>query len=255
MVDEPDGKNEKPNPDQPQSRIRLEGNLTLVYQHESEKNGAKSADPKTTSGDVSTAHKIWEWIVSSSFWTALATAVIAGFTVALYCVSTRQWKTMDRQLRDSEIAQAASLSIKGLQIADFPKSPRIVFDLKNAGPTRADRVTLMIGNGTVDPAQELRFFCGPLAETGLGTIQPNANGFSISQSDQRHFEEPIGGMLFDPEMQKHLPRGTEERALADILGGKSDLYVNVVASYRDLFGNALSTADCVVYKSGHFSPC
>jgi hypothetical protein len=35
--------------------------------------------------------KAWTVLSSSSFWTALATIVIAGFTIALYCVSTRQW--------------------------------------------------------------------------------------------------------------------------------------------------------------------
>jgi hypothetical protein len=78
--------------------------------------------------------------------TSLATVFIAILTFFLVQTSSEQWQTMARQLKDSEAAQAASLSIQGLHIENFPKNPRVVYDVKNAGATRADRITPMIAS-------------------------------------------------------------------------------------------------------------
>ena len=191
-------------------------------------------------------------LTSSDFWTAASTIVIAVFTVELYCVSNRQWQTMQRQLRDSEVAQTASLSIQGLHIENFPQNLRVVFDVTNAGPTRADRITLAIGGGSISPTDELDFFCGKLTQGGLGGAAPNINGFSLSQGDHRHFDEEMGGPLFDPAVRKWrepIP------VIGDVLSGKSSVYIDVFASYLDVFGNIASTADCVVFTKGRFVPC
>lgn len=210
------------------------------------------------------------WIESAS---ALATVGIACLTIAYVHYSSKQWQaaersanavrdqfnTMQRQMRDYEAGEAASIAIKHFAVTNFPDEATVVFDVVNEGRTRADLIVPAIGAGRIPPKDESKFFG---QEHALGMIQPNINGFSLSPSDPaRHISwRVILPGLYMPEGMKLPPavakvnQPTKEQL---VKGDPVTVYVTVYVGYLDIFGNARQTSDCLVWNPQPklFEPC
>jgi hypothetical protein len=180
-------------------------------------------------------------LISSNFWTAAATVVIALFTVELYCVSSSQWKTMQQQLNDSEAVQAASVEIQNFRSEGTLTDGAISFDLKNMGQTRADEVVNTTFNGGYDPRKEV----SSAKVVQSVEAEPNVNGYSIApDAPARHVSLPLKWIV-------------PQNAVAKVQSGELGWKFGVSIAYRDVFGRVHHTTDCLAYnvKAGFFMPC
>lgn len=194
---------------------------------------------------------------SGSF-SALASLFIVVLTYFYVSYSGAQWRTMQRQMSDSEAIEAASIAIKDLAIKDFPDKAEVVFDLVNEGRTRGDLIGPGIYVGRISPKEESRTFG---QEHVFGMIKPSINGFSLSPSDPpRHISWRLLGLYapfpkewnLPPAVLKDIP--TKEQL---VKGDPVTLYVTVEVGYLDIFGNARQTLDCLVWnpRIKLFEPC
>lgn len=153
--------------------------------------------------------------------TAIATAVMAFTTICYTAVSCQQWKTMDRQLTDSENAQSAQLVIedfKGTFVVTSADQYQInsTFDVRNAGPTAANEIGFV--NSSCPPPR----------------ISPFASGQSLGPGVIHPFPGPgVGGQISGLKKE----------------GNGYFTSFCFAISYRDIFGRPHLTPDCIVYKS------
>lgn len=188
--------------------------------------------------------------------TSRATWVSAFFTLAVVvvgvfqsCTIQNQLNVMQRQMDDAEIQEAASISIKNFAIEGFPDNPQIVFQLLNAGRTRADQIGPVVNSGTIETKDELDFFIKP----GLGINRPNINGFSLNPSEQKAFSYPINLFPFEVfTRDKSIPPDVLKliQTRDDIVnGGQWTLYVRIMVPYLDVFKKQHQTSDCLIYRA------
>jgi hypothetical protein len=181
-------------------------------------------------------------------------AVFAYTSVAAWqaWLTRRQLSVMQRQLNDSEIQEAASLTIRNFVIEGFPDSTVASFDIVNSGRTRGDQVTM-------DPVYVW------MPATGLGKwlldehafggrINSSELGFSIEPSEApRHFRIPIqttdAFKEFPPEARARLP------SKDDIISGRFASIVYIWGTYQDVFGKTHHVVDCLVYTGAVFQTC
>ena len=91
-------------------------------------------------------------LVQATQRSASATKIIAFAAVATLfaaivqgVIFNRQLGVMQRQLNDSEVMEAASITLRNLSISGFPDNPVLSLDVNNSGRTRADQVTVISG--------------------------------------------------------------------------------------------------------------
>ena len=106
MVEQPPRDDEK-NQSNKRLDVRVEGTVHLSGEPISKQSAQETNRNQPNTEDMrpwwkKTGSYLFLLLTSSSFWTAIATLVIAAFTVELYCVSNRQWQTMQKQLEISE---------------------------------------------------------------------------------------------------------------------------------------------------------
>ena len=182
-----------------------------------------------------------EILSSSGFWTALATVVIAAFTVELTCVSNRQWQTAQRQLDDSENAQAANLVVE-----DFNVTYKVEPTMGNGGTFDYDgSFTVRNAGGTVATELNIR------RDTGTGRDQAGPTDYDYPPAPV-----PSGAGLAPDKTRTYKISGGSGPA-DKIMNGKAFFNIEVAVSYRDIFNRAHITADCLLFSadSHTFSPC
>jgi hypothetical protein len=169
----------------------------------------------------------------------LATIVIAWFTVELYFVSNRQWRTMQRQMTDFEAVQRAHLVIlepfsvnkgsphgQGWWLTDIP------FQVKNVGQSVANEIGIsFVGTCADDP----RLASGPAPPIDI-LAQPNPSGGSIAVGDTRPYE---AHSLLTQYCIDGLSKGT------------AYAWIQIAISYRDVFGIPQVIADSSCYVPQH----
>jgi hypothetical protein len=173
--------------------------------------------------------------------------------VVYTCVTHQQLNVMQRTLDDSEIQEAASITITNLTAAGFPDNIVISYDIENHGRTRADQVMVVLASGSMRPEEEFKIFTG---EFGVGFISPNVNGLSIDPSDPpRHISVSFGSLPLipqgiPPEISAKLPRKE------DFVSGRFEVYFAVLGAYLDVFRKVHHVTDCIIFHSGNgFEPC
>ena len=159
--------------------------------------------------------------------------------------------TAQRQLKDAEIQEAASITIRNLTVNGFPENTVVSYDVLNTGRTRANQVTIDPGNMTFPAREEMSV----LTHSFGGRTTPSELGITIDPSDPpRHFTVPFGAVPqypdMPPEERKKLP------SKEDIKSGRAATAFYVIGTYSDVFGNKQHVADCVIFHGGAgFKPC
>jgi hypothetical protein len=169
---------------------------------------------------------LWAAVIITSVY-----AVFSGF----------QWFTMRQQLTDSEAVQAAAVEIQNLRTDGTLTDGTISFDKKNTDQTRADDTINTFFNGRYDPHKEFSF-----ANMVHGTeLEPSINGYSIApDAPARHISFPLSSIV-NPSIA------------AKLRIGELGWYFGVSIAYRDVFGRAHHTTECLAYnvKADFFLPC
>lgn len=168
--------------------------------------------------------------------TALATVAIVVLTCYYVKYAKKQWETMQRQLEDSEILDAAKLTVADFtpQIDDLGNGMADISGdivVKNVGPTVAQQINEArgIGDSRVPPA--------PL--TNLKPI-PAENGPWIGPGDTRKFHVEFREVDWN-----------------GVQNGTWYLSIFEAFSYRDVFGKVEVVPACFMYfrRSKQFGPC
>jgi hypothetical protein len=191
--------------------------------------------------------KVRAVLINSAFWTALATVVIAGFTVALYYVSKHQWQTMQNTL-DYQVEQTrARLAITNVAVHDFPSKPYLTFCLENGGHTMADqiRLSLMRSAGAVGGQEP---FGPPNQEAPPGLHLQLTVGAVREGVQDCHYVMPVSQF------------NNEKPTFDEIAAGvpHTGLWIEVFAEYEDTATKKIDTAtNCVCWESWfkQFMPC
>jgi len=167
---------------------------------------------------------------------------VAGFFAVVAYTSVAAWQAsltgdqltvMQRQLDDSEILEAASVTIKNITVQGFPNNTIISFDISNDGRSRADQFANMVFPAAVPKKSDP----GALRKYPPAFLPPNTSGISINPSDpDRHFvysQPPL------PHIDDAWP------------------YFVIVASYLDVFRKPHHLFDCVILYDVRvgFQPC
>ena len=192
--------------------------------------------------------------------TAYATIAIAAFTAAIlvlgyfqYRVTNGQLVVIQRQLDDSEIQEAASITLRNFGVNGFPDQPVISVDVVNVGRTRADQVTVDAGAYWVRGHDVLALLNQVSSQFGGRTI-PNEFGFSIEPNETPHnIVLPIQP-LPPPGMPKEAKLPTRE----EFVSGDVTTVLYVIGSYRDVFKNIHRVVDCGAHfpaSKGAFISC
>jgi len=166
------------------------------------------------------------------------------------------WQSINlqRQVRDNELQQAASVSVENLTVSGFPDRPVVSFDLKNAGPTRAENVTADPAYLWTSPAGVMQLF-----DKGFGGRSLSSDlGFSIGPSEVRHMTTQMRTAIpsDDPNF-KNMPstKTFHVPTRDDILSGKMVSVYAVTVTYKDIWGNVQHVSDCIVYNGSGFAAC
>ena len=192
-----------------------------------------------------------------AFWTKITgigtiIAAVSGTVAAGFFA----WQslTLQKQVHDNELQQAASISIENFGISGFPDHPVLTFDLKNTGPTRAEYVTADPEDVWTPPIGLMQ-----LLDHGLGgRTQPSNLGFTVGPSETRHMTAPMGTAIPN-EMEgfKNIP-AKDRVNLANrdaIMSGRMLTIFAVWVTYRDIWGHTLHVSDCIVHTATGFSTC
>ena len=165
----------------------------------------KSSGPANQTGDNPSVNKRpWRWFLRkikawdpySAFITAVATAVIAAFTISLYCVSHRQWKTMEQQLETAERGWVGITDItvtKGYIRDTKPKTVEIngTLTVRNFGP-RPILHSVTLSTLSTDP--DLEKTCATVDK-----VCDSAWIFATAQAPKNvglSFKRPVGVVIF-----------------------------------------------------------
>lgn len=170
-------------------------------------------------------------------------------------IADQQSTHLKRQLDDFEAVEAAAISIQKFSIKGIQHA-RIEFELVNSGPTEATEIQLING-GAGGPIGPIRGPIGPGEYEGIG-IGPSKAGFSMAAGERRSFAfeadffPPLPKEIKIPPIVRRF-RPAPER----IKRGLQAFYLEIAVAYRDKFGKAHSTSDCLAYnpKSRRYEPC
>jgi hypothetical protein len=188
----------------------------------------------------------------ATVWMAAATAAIVVADVFQYVITSGQLAVMQRQLDDSEILDAASITINNFNVTGFPDNMVMDFEVVNAGKTRADKITMDPGYIWL-PASAL--FGHLRKEHALGgRTQASDLGFSLEATDPpRHIRLPIQTIQafenFPAEVRTKLP------SREDIVSGRWASVISLWGTYADVFGKTHHVADCLAYIGAGFQAC
>ncbi len=166
-------------------------------------------------------------------------------------IADKQNANLKGQLDDFEAVEAAAISIQNFSITGFPHA-RVKFELVNSGPTEAKDIGLIVGYAGGPMREPL----GPGEREGVG-MAPTETGFSMGAGERRKYDYTLDfwslpkGIKIPAEMQKRRPTPSK------IKRGEQGFYMSLGMAYRDKFGKAHSTSDCLAYnsKSRHYEPC
>jgi hypothetical protein len=187
------------------------------------------------------------WMSVATIMMALATAAIFALGIFQYLTLSGQLAVMQRQLDESEMLDAASITIRNFSVSGFPDNTVVDFEVVNAGKTRADKATFDPGYVWV-PAADLFGFLRK--EHALGSrTQPSDLGLSLEPTDEpRHFRFPIETIQafdkFSAEVRAKLP--TRD----DVMSGRWASVIYIVGTYADIYGKTHHVADCLAYLGG-----
>jgi hypothetical protein len=176
------------------------------------------------------------------------TAAFAAAAFALWSVWVFQGQlgALQRQVRDAEIQEAASISIRNLAVSGFPDKTVVSFDGVNTGRTRAEQFSADVISMWVPPQG---VFETVTKSVGTGPVVPSQFGITVDPSDPpRHMTRSVDVAPtipnLPPDMLKHMP--TRER----LISGEVVSIISVVGIYKDVFGRVQHVVDCVIYNPG-----
>ncbi len=180
--------------------------------------------PPKTPGSEWFGKKV-EWLrrkLTSSFWTALATAVIAGATILYTCYANQQWQAMSKQVE----VTSKQLEVMSKQLEADQRPWLYVKELFSQPDGLNPRVTKLftanIANSGKTPAiLRYRLFTIWWGAGGFPE-DPTANGLGIPNPSVNIVVFP--GSSNPLEVVTSITFGTEEE-VAKIKSGQSDLYV------------------------------
>jgi hypothetical protein len=197
--------------------------------------------------DRSHRHTVW------ATWTMAAfTAAIFGVGVFQYLVTKGQLDVLRRQLNDSEIQEAASITLRNFSIGGFPDQPSLNVDVVNTGRTRADQVTVDGGEYWVQGHDVMAL----LNQVGQfsGRAIPSELGFSIEPSEPaRHLV--IG---LQPLPPPGFPAKAKLPTRDEFASGDVTTLIYAIGVYRDVFGKTHRVVDCGAHypaSNGNFISC
>lgn len=175
----------------------------------------------------------------------IAIQVATAFAVIYYaCVAARQWREMQKQVKDFEAVQAAQLVIEDFKITGFPENVHVTFNLVNRGQTIAKQISLGVSGEEGDISTfDRRAASYPdmkVIASNLANIHPDAlAGFSLGPGVGKPFDFRQGAVNKEVLTRQH---------------GLS--YYGGVA-YRDIFGRVGFDSHCLVYSpaSGGWQLC
>lgn len=183
---------------------------------------------------------------------ALFTAAIFAVGVFQYLVTRGQLAVMQRQLTDSEIQEAASITLRNFSISGFPDQPKINVDVLDTGRTPADQVTVD-GGEYWERGQDVRAFLNQIGQFPGRTL-PSELGFSIEPSEPaRHLV--IG---LQPLPPPGLPKEATLPTRDQFATGDVTTLIYAIGVYRDVFGKTHRVVDCAAYfqeSNGNFISC
>jgi hypothetical protein len=190
------------------------------------------------------------------------------FTLALVVVGSLQWQLMRsqlgelrRQLDDSEILEAASVTIKNLRVSGFPERPVADFDVVNSGRTRADAINILSSfDWTLATGKAVTIPRDPYGDEGWAvsdfgfSLEPtdppkHLSMYAISIPPIREITRKYKSNPPEQEDEPKLPSGD------DFLSGRFYAFVYVVGTYKDIFGKPHHVSDCVTYSGTGFQSC
>jgi hypothetical protein len=183
----------------------------------------------------------WKRQIRVGWWLNGITGVAAAIALAGIGVLLGQQRIMQRQLNDTEIQEAASISLRNFSIAGFPDKPTITVDVVNTGKSRADWISIIPVAAWVS-GPDVTKLINQQAQ-GLGTIRPNKFGFSLESTDPpRHVVTQTQSL--PPVPPEGIPPLKEVPTREEFISGNVSTMIYVIAAYRDVFGNTHSVVDC-----------
>lgn len=183
------------------------------------------------------------------------------FTAMLGIVGSAQWITMKdqlaefrHQLEDTEIQEAASISIKNFIISGFPDRTVANFDIVNLGRTRADQINV---SAVLDwrMAEKKKPFIVPIDPFADEPPLHIKFGFSLGPTDPpRHFSMyavPIPPIQQGLRGKPSLPNPSGD----DLASGRFYSFVYVLGTYQDIFTKTHRVSGCLAYYGVAFQEC
>lgn len=168
----------------------------------------------------------------------------ALFTALAWWVFKGQLRAMQRQLNDSEIQEAASITLRNFTIGGFPDNPSISIDVVNSGRTRADYVSVNGGSYWVRGSNVSRLL--EQIESGWPLNNVIDFGFSLDPNEPpRHLN--IGVLPLPPN---GFPPEAAIPTREEFISGDITTVIYALGTYKDVFGKSHYVVDCGAHIPG-----